>query len=134
MHDLTLYFVPILLWDAAQVTAAQFFAQWNTVGAANETQVQFKLKDGVDVQQTVGSLRIGVLPGVDPNPTNIVGAATFNCDTPTVVLLRLERAPDKCTCRLTVRCSEAAAADSVSVTLEQKIGDGGGRAMIHLEV
>jgi hypothetical protein len=89
------------------------------------------------MQQTVESLRIGVLPGVDPDPTNIVGAATFNCDTPTVVLLRLEKSQDQSMCRLTVRCNETTAAESVRIILEQRLGfseDRGSNSAIHLSI
>ncbi len=70
--------------DPAELSAEDFFKRWRQIGGApRESQRVFGLADGgrrtsMDEESTrlvVQGMRWGVLPGVDPNAKNMVGAS-----------------------------------------------------------
>ncbi|KAI9828187.1 MAG: hypothetical protein M1826_006115 [Phylliscum demangeonii] len=127
--------------DRAALSADDFFRRWKQIGGPpRETQRVFRLAVDVAVdrrrtkmmaierderpddasardvpallRQTVRAFNWGVLEGVDPNPTNVVGASVlhttrggkYGC------LLRLEPNLETRMCRLTIRATDEAVA------------------------
>jgi AP-2 complex subunit alpha len=85
--------------EPVKLDSGAFFERWKQIGGPpREAQKIFKIQvepnSGVDVgkqQRVVGGVKMGLLPGVDPNPTNTVAAGVLHTSKGKVgCLLRME--------------------------------------------
>ncbi|XP_058256910.1 AP-2 complex subunit alpha-2 [Hemibagrus wyckioides] len=113
--------LPITLnkfFQPTEMTSQEFFQRWKQLGAPQqEVQKIFKAKHSMDTEITKAKI-IGfgtaLLDGVDPNPSNFVGAGVIHTKTIQVgCLLRLEPNTQAQMYRLTLRTSR----DTVSQRL-----------------
>ncbi|XP_071377825.1 AP-2 complex subunit alpha-2 isoform X3 [Centroberyx affinis] len=113
--------LPVMLnkfFQATEMMSQDFFQRWKQLGAPQqEVQKIFKAKHPMDTEVTKAKI-IGfgaaLLDGVDPNPTNFVGAGVIHTKSTQVgCLLRLEPNTQAQMYRLTLRTSR----DSVSQRL-----------------
>ncbi|XP_041740314.1 AP-2 complex subunit alpha-2 isoform X2 [Coregonus clupeaformis] len=113
--------LPITLnkfFQPTEMTSQDFFQRWKQLGAPQqEVQKIFKAKHSMDTEVTKAKI-IGfgaaLLDGVDPNPSNFVGAGVIHTKTTQVgCLLRLEPNTQAQMYRLTLRTSR----DTVSQRL-----------------
>lgn len=104
---LSKFLAPVVL------NSSEFFERWRQIGPApREQQSIFSLKltrEGkIDMERNrkiISGAQFGILDGIDPNPTNIVGAAVLHTAHAGKVgcLLRFEPNPQVKLARLTVR-------------------------------
>ncbi|GAA5873421.1 hypothetical protein JCM16303_001119 [Sporobolomyces ruberrimus] len=108
--------------EPVKLDAAAFFERWKQIGGPpREAQKIFKIQvdanSGVDVakqQRAVGGVKMGLLPGVDPNPTNTVAAGVLYTSKGKVgCLLRMEPNEKAKLCRLTIRSTNEAVSKEV---------------------
>ncbi|GAA97979.1 uncharacterized protein L969DRAFT_84535 [Mixia osmundae IAM 14324] len=103
--------------EPVELASTQFFDRWRQIGAAPlEAQRIFSFKtdskgkaDVARNRKVVGGNRFGLLNGIDPNPSNLVGAGVLHCGTVGKVgcLLRLEPNQESKLCRITIRTTNA---------------------------
>ncbi|XP_026879721.1 AP-2 complex subunit alpha-2 isoform X1 [Electrophorus electricus] len=119
--------LPITLnkfFQPTEMTSQEFFQRWKQLGAPQqEVQKIFKAKHSMDTEVTKAKI-IGfgtaLLDGVDPNPSNFVGAGVIHTKTIQVgCLLRLEPNTQAQMYRLTLRTSR----DTVSQRLCDLLSD-----------
>ncbi|KAK4108682.1 AP-2 complex subunit alpha-like protein [Canariomyces notabilis] len=131
--------LPVLIhkfMDPAELSAEDFFKRWKQIGGPpREAQQIFGLagpKDGGReitesfVRQVVEGFRWGVLPGVDPNHKNFVGASVvhtseggkFGC------LLRLEPNYGTQMVRLTIRATDDSVPPVLLKAMEERLAAG----------
>ncbi|XP_060911899.1 AP-2 complex subunit alpha-2-like isoform X1 [Labrus mixtus] len=105
--------LPVMLnkfFQPTEMTSQDFFQRWKQLGAPQqEVQKIFKAQHPMDTEVTKAKI-IGfgaaLLEGVDPNPTNFVGAGVIHTKSTQVgCLLRLEPNPQAEMYRLTLRTS-----------------------------
>ncbi|GAA6059163.1 hypothetical protein JCM10212_005508 [Sporobolomyces blumeae] len=120
--------------EPAKLDSSTFFERWKQIGGApREAQKIFKIhvdpSTGVDVakqQRVVGGIKMGLLPGVDPNPKNTVAAGVLHMSQTGKVgcLLRMEPNANAKLCRLTIRSTNElvskAVLDDLVKSLEAK--------------
>uniref|UniRef100_A0A8C7UDE2 AP-2 complex subunit alpha n=1 Tax=Oncorhynchus mykiss TaxID=8022 RepID=A0A8C7UDE2_ONCMY len=113
--------LPITLnkfFQPTEMTSQDFFQRWKQLGAPQqEVQKIFKAKHSMDTEVTKAKIMgfgAALLDGVDPNPSNFVGAGVIHTKTTQVgCLLRLEPNTHAQMYRLTLRTSR----DTVSQRL-----------------
>uniref|UniRef100_A0A8C8GFU7 AP-2 complex subunit alpha n=1 Tax=Oncorhynchus tshawytscha TaxID=74940 RepID=A0A8C8GFU7_ONCTS len=113
--------LPITLnkfFQPTEMTSQDFFQRWKQLGAPQqEVQKIFKAKHSMDTEVTKAKIMgfgAALLDGVDPNPSNFVGAGVIHTKTTQVgCLLRLEPNTQAQMYRLTLRTSR----DTVSQRL-----------------
>uniref|UniRef100_A0A8P4K8T7 AP-2 complex subunit alpha n=1 Tax=Dicentrarchus labrax TaxID=13489 RepID=A0A8P4K8T7_DICLA len=113
--------LPVMLnkfFQPTEMTSQDFFQRWKQLGAPQqEVQNIFKAKHPMDTDVTKAKILgfgVALLDGVDPNPTNFVGAGVIHTkNTQVGCLLRLEPNTQAQMYRLTLRTSR----DSVSQRL-----------------
>uniref|UniRef100_A0AAV2LSB2 AP-2 complex subunit alpha n=1 Tax=Knipowitschia caucasica TaxID=637954 RepID=A0AAV2LSB2_KNICA len=113
--------LPIMLnkfFQPTEMTSQDFFQRWKQLGAPQqEVQKIFKSQHPMDIDVTKAKIigfGVALLDGVDPNPTNFVGAGVIHTKSTQVgCLLRLEPNTQAQMYRLTLRTSR----DSVSQRL-----------------
>uniref|UniRef100_A0A4W5NGE0 AP-2 complex subunit alpha n=1 Tax=Hucho hucho TaxID=62062 RepID=A0A4W5NGE0_9TELE len=113
--------LPITLnkfFQPTEMTSQDFFQRWKQLGAPQqEVQKIFKAKNSMDTEVTKAKIMgfgAALLDGVDPNPSNFVGAGVIHTKTTQVgCLLRLEPNTQAQMYRLTLRTSR----DTVSQRL-----------------
>ncbi|XP_035538439.1 AP-2 complex subunit alpha-2 isoform X2 [Morone saxatilis] len=113
--------LPVMLnkfFQPTEMTSQDFFQRWKQLGAPQqEVQKIFKAKHPMDTDVTKAKILgfgVALLDGVDPNPTNFVGAGVIHTkNTQVGCLLRLEPNTQAQMYRLTLRTSR----DSVSQRL-----------------
>ncbi|BGP37473.1 hypothetical protein JCM10449v2_001379 [Rhodotorula kratochvilovae] len=110
---------PTKFVEPVRLDAAAFFERWKQIGGApREAQQVFPIPNGVDAEKNrrvVGGARLGVLEGIDPNPSNVVAAGVLHMSTGGKVgcLLRVEPNAEAKLCRLTVRTTNEAVSQAV---------------------
>ncbi|GAA6011448.1 hypothetical protein JCM11491_002790 [Sporobolomyces phaffii] len=119
--------------EPVKLDAGAFFERWKQIGGPpREAQKIFKISvdagagaAGVDVgkqQRVVGGVKMGLLPGVDPNPTNTVAAGVLHTATGKVgCLLRMEPNEKAKLCRLTIRSTNEAVSKEVLEVLVKSL-------------
>uniref|UniRef100_A0A673XVG2 AP-2 complex subunit alpha n=1 Tax=Salmo trutta TaxID=8032 RepID=A0A673XVG2_SALTR len=113
--------LPITLnkfFQPTEMTSQNFFQRWKQLGAPQqEVQTIFKARHSMDTEVTKAKIMgfgAALLDGVDPNPSNFVGAGVIHTKTTQVgCLLRLEPNTQAQMYRLTLRTSR----DTVSQRL-----------------
>ncbi|XP_014031354.1 AP-2 complex subunit alpha-2 isoform X2 [Salmo salar] len=113
--------LPITLnkfFQPTEMTSQDFFQRWKQLGAPQqEVQTIFKARHSMDTEVTKAKIMgfgAALLDGVDPNPSNFVGAGVIHTKTTQVgCLLRLEPNTQAQMYRLTLRTSR----DTVSQRL-----------------
>eukprot|EP00245_Coleochaete_scutata_P017945 TRINITY_DN906_c0_g2_i1.p1 TRINITY_DN906_c0_g2~~TRINITY_DN906_c0_g2_i1.p1 ORF type:complete len:562 (-),score=120.19 TRINITY_DN906_c0_g2_i1:714-2261(-) len=112
------------------VTPGDFFARWKALA-----DVPNKLQEVVrgvrpmalpEMSEFLNSLHIGILPGLDPNPNNLVAASLLFTEgsTGTLILVRIETDPaDRTQLRLTVASPDPAAVLAVKRYVVEQIVD-----------
>ncbi|GAA5924000.1 Apl3p [Sporobolomyces koalae] len=109
--------------EPVTLDSSAFFERWKQIGGPpREAQKIFKIhvdsnSGGVDVgkqQRVVAGTKMGLLSGVDPNPTNTVAAGVLHMSSGKVgCLLRMEPNEKAKLCRLTVRSTNNAVSKEV---------------------
>ncbi|XP_053176526.1 AP-2 complex subunit alpha-2-like [Scomber japonicus] len=105
--------LPVMLnkfFQPTEMTSQDFFQRWKQLGAPQqEVQKIFKAKHSMDTEVTKAKILgfgVALLDGVDPNPTNFVGAGVIHTKSTQVgCLLRLEPNTQAEMYRLTLRTS-----------------------------
>lgn len=114
----------------AAIAAQDFFSRWKSL--AGPPQKQQEVLRGVKalplpaMAQLLNSLHIGVAPNLDPNPNNLVAAATLFTETsaPLLVLVRIETDPaDRTQLRLTVGCQDPTATIGLKDFIKEQLSD-----------
>ncbi|KAL2088948.1 hypothetical protein ACEWY4_015847 [Coilia grayii] len=119
--------LPITLnkfFQPTEMTSQDFFQRWKQLSAPQqEVQKIFKAKHSMDTEVTKAKIigfGVALLDGVDPNPSNFVGAGVIHTKTTQVgCLLRLEPNTQAQMYRLTLRTSR----DTVSQRLCDLLSD-----------
>ncbi|XP_037606900.1 AP-2 complex subunit alpha-2-like isoform X3 [Sebastes umbrosus] len=119
--------LPVMLnkfFQPTEMTSQDFFQRWKQLGVPQqEVQTIFKAKHPMDRDVTNAKILgfgVALLDGVDPNPTNFVGAGVIHTkNTQVGCLLRLEPNPQAEMYRLTLRTSR----ESVSQRLCDLLSD-----------
>ncbi|XP_063044585.1 AP-2 complex subunit alpha-2 isoform X2 [Engraulis encrasicolus] len=119
--------LPITLnkfFQQTEMTSQDFFQRWKQLSAPQqEVQKIFKAKHSMDTEVTKAKIigfGVALLDGVDPNPSNFVGAGVIHTKTTQVgCLLRLEPNMQAQMYRLTLRTSR----DTVSQRLCDLLSD-----------
>ncbi|XP_030620493.1 AP-2 complex subunit alpha-2 [Chanos chanos] len=111
-------------FQPTEMTSQDFFQRWKQLSAPQqEVQKIFKAKHSMDTEVTKAKIigfGVALLDGVDPNPSNFVGAGVIHTKTTQVgCLLRLEPNTQAQMYRLTLRTSR----DSVSQRLCDLLSD-----------
>ncbi|XP_076879213.1 AP-2 complex subunit alpha-2 isoform X2 [Brachyhypopomus gauderio] len=112
-------------FQPTEMTSQEFFQRWKQLGAPQqEVQKIFKAKHSMDTEITKAKI-IGfgtaLLDGVDPNPSNFVGAGVIHTKTIQVgCLLRLEPNTQAQMYRLTVRTSRDTVSQRVCDLLSEQ--------------
>ncbi|GAA5894570.1 Apl3p [Sporobolomyces salmoneus] len=108
--------------EPVKLESGAFFERWKQIGGPpREAQKIFKIQvdssSGVDVakqQRVVGGIKMGLLPGVDPNPSNTVAAGVLHTSKGKIgCLLRMEPNEKAKLCRLTIRSTNEAVSKEV---------------------
>ncbi|CAK6961998.1 AP-2 complex subunit alpha-2-like [Scomber scombrus] len=105
--------LPVMLnkfFQPTEMASQDFFQRWKQLGAPQqEVQKIFKAKHSMDTEVTKAKILgfgVALLDGVDPNPTNFVGAGVIHTKSTQVgCLLRLEPNTQAEMYRLTLRTS-----------------------------
>ncbi|XP_059928042.1 AP-2 complex subunit alpha-2-like isoform X1 [Gadus macrocephalus] len=119
--------LPVMLnkfFQPTEMEAQDFFQRWKQLGAPQqEVQKIFKAKHPMDTEVTKAKIMgfgTALLDGVDPNPTNFVGAGVIHTkNTQVGCLLRLEPNTQAQMYRLTLRTSR----DTVSQRLSDLLSE-----------
>ncbi|KAJ3028653.1 hypothetical protein HDV00_010107 [Rhizophlyctis rosea] len=110
-----------------ELSAADFFSRWRQIGGPpREGQVIFKSRGPIALdkaKEILQGLQFTVLDGVDPNPSNIVGAAIYSSVSAGKVgcLLRLEPNMEQEMYRLTTRSTNEAVTAVLTAQCEQAL-------------
>ncbi|CAL8350102.1 unnamed protein product [Merluccius merluccius] len=120
--------LPVMLnkfFQPTEMVSQDFFQRWKQLGAPQqEVQKIFKAKHAMDTEVTKAKI-IGfgtaLLDGVDPNPTNFVGAGVIHTKSTQVgCLLRLEPNTQAQMYRLTLRTSRETVSQRLSDLLSEQ--------------
>jgi AP-2 complex subunit alpha len=130
-QDVTLR-LPVVLTkflEHVQLEQAEFFERWRLIGGPpREVQGIFPIKltdagalDLTKQEKVVSGQKFNILKGVDPNPSNIVGAAVLHTSVDGKVgcLLRVEPNKDAKLSRITVRSTSEAVSAEVQKLLQR---------------
>ncbi|XP_043998969.1 AP-2 complex subunit alpha-2 isoform X1 [Gambusia affinis] len=120
--------LPVMLnkfFQPTEMTSQDFFQRWKQLGAPQqEVQKIFKAKNQMDTDVTKAKLLgfgVALLDGVDPNPTNFVGAGIIHTKTTQVgCLLRLEPNTQAQMYRLTLRTSKESVSQRLCELLSEQ--------------
>ncbi|GAA5987540.1 hypothetical protein JCM11641_007180 [Rhodosporidiobolus odoratus] len=109
--------------EPVKLDSSAFFERWKQIGGApREAQKVFPIVLGTDGKvdtakhrRVVGGTRMGVLEGIDPNPSNVVAAGVLHMAKGGKVgcLLRLEPNAEAKLCRLTIRTTNESASQEM---------------------
>ncbi|BGP18946.1 hypothetical protein JCM10213_001956 [Rhodosporidiobolus nylandii] len=121
--------------EPVKLDSSAFFERWKQIGGApREAQKIFPITLGADGKvdvaknrRVVGGTRMGVLDGIDPNPSNIVAAGVLHMAQGGKVgcLLRLEPNAEAKLCRLTVRTTNEGVSQEMLNVLVSSLGGSG---------
>ncbi|KAK0144013.1 AP-2 complex subunit alpha-2 [Merluccius polli] len=118
--------LPVMLnkfFQPTEMVSQDFFQRWKQLGAPQqEVQKIFKAKHAMDTEVTKAKVSAqALLDGVDPNPTNFVGAGVIHTKSTQVgCLLRLEPNTQAQMYRLTLRTSRETVSQRLSDLLSEQ--------------
>ncbi|KZT30576.1 AP-2 complex subunit alpha [Neolentinus lepideus HHB14362 ss-1] len=118
-------------FEGVKLGPNEFFERWKLIGGPpREAQSIFAITldaaghiDMPRQQQVISGLRFDVLEGIDPSPTNIVGAGVLHMATEGKVgcLLRLEPNREAKLCRVTIRSTSEDVASEVQKLIQKPL-------------
>ncbi|CAG8441346.1 3127_t:CDS:2 [Ambispora gerdemannii] len=115
--------------EPIELNGTDFFARWKQIGGGHrEAQKVFKSTYPIDVvnggiRKLVSGFRFGILEGVDPNPSNVVGASVLHTSKSGMIgcLMRLEPNVEAQMYRLTVRTTNEIVTQELCTLLEDRL-------------
>ncbi|KMU91376.1 AP-2 complex subunit alpha [Coccidioides immitis H538.4] len=128
--------LPVLMhryMDASGLASDDFFKRWRQIGGGPlESQSTFGLVNiknrtinEASTRQIVEGFKWKILPGVDPNPKNIVGCAVYQAESrKTGCLMRLEPNYEKMMYRITIRATQEDVPPALVKLMEERLAQG----------
>ncbi|CAG8444197.1 3602_t:CDS:10 [Ambispora leptoticha] len=115
--------------EPIELNGPDFFARWKQIGGGHrEAQKVFKSAHPIDlvnggIRNMISGFRFGILEGVDPNPSNVVGAGVLHTAKSGMIgcLMRLEPNVDAQMYRLTIRTTNEIATQELCTLLEDRL-------------
>ncbi|EFJ34224.1 hypothetical protein SELMODRAFT_230624 [Selaginella moellendorffii] len=115
--------------QGATLAPADYIARWKALMGPPNKLLQEVVR-GVkplplqEMSDLLGSLHVAIAPGYDPNVNNIVGAATYFSENPTLCLIRIETDPaDRTQIRLTVGTPDTSVALELKEYIKERLVD-----------
>ncbi|EER28372.1 hypothetical protein D8B26_004705 [Coccidioides posadasii str. Silveira] len=128
--------LPVLMhryMDASGLASDDFFKRWRQIGGGPlESQSTFGLVNiknrtinEASTRRIVEGFKWKILPGVDPNPKNIVGCAVYQAESrKTGCLMRLEPNYEKMMYRITIRATQEDVPPALVKLMEERLAQG----------
>ncbi|EEP77787.1 hypothetical protein UREG_02636 [Uncinocarpus reesii 1704] len=128
--------LPVLMhryMEASGLASEEFFKRWRQIGGAPlEAQSTFGLvnktqrMNEASTRKVIEGFKWKLLPGVDPNPKNIVGCAVYQVESrKTGCLMRLEPNYEKQMYRITIRATQEDVPSALVKLMEERLSQGG---------
>ncbi|KAL1954098.1 hypothetical protein VTO42DRAFT_1753 [Malbranchea cinnamomea] len=128
--------LPVLMhryMDTSTLSSDDFFKRWRQIGGPpleaqstfGFTNSKFRQISETTTRKIVEGFKWKILPGVDPNPKNIVGCAVFQAESgKTGCLLRLEPNYERQMYRITVRATQENVPQALVTLMTERLSKG----------